>query len=188
MERKQYEFYKEMIYYQYPHNRWTTSQLAQLHQFYISHCSELQPLQKATVKHQGQFGADTALSSSAMGSGAADKGLSTEQIVYNKFIDRLCEWMESFQSLYALFRMNFCQYIYLHFESLFNILFVFDHDEVPRVIISNTHQSFRALLERHGVDFSTPMEGDVKVLEKENECKMEEDEVDDEELGWCVVY
>merc|ERR1719295_2137411 len=93
--------------------------------------------------------------------------------------------MESFHSLYALYRMQFCQYIYLHFDSFFNIVFVFDDDQSPRVIITNTHESFRALLIKHGIVITTPLESehDQKGDDKENEnVMMDEDAMNEEEL------
>ena len=109
----------------------------------------------------------------------------TLKVLYNSFIDRLLEWMESFQSLYAAYRHRFCQYIYLHFDSFFNIVFVFDDDQSPRVIITNTHESFRTHLKKHGVAFTTPLvEVDAENRKQGDHCKMDEDEdgVDEEEL------
>lgn len=186
MERKQYEFFKEMIYYQYPHSQWTPTQLGRLHQFYLAQSGELEPGQKAKVKNRGQFGADTAAPSIASNAKDEDQGLTADQVLYNKFIDRLCEWMESFHSLYALYRTKFVQSIYLHFESFFNILFVFDDLQSPRVIITNTHESFRSLLVKHGITFTTPLEaeheqnGDDK--ENANKLQLDEDGMNEEEL------
>ena len=70
-----------MIYYQYPHNQWSASQLSQLHTFYLSNAGDLEPLQKAKIKNQGQFGADKSTKAIATSLFTEDKGLSADQVL-----------------------------------------------------------------------------------------------------------
>eukprot|EP00483_Globobulimina_turgida_P004456 UN04465 len=89
--------------------------------------------------------------------------------------------MHSFHSLYALFRQQFCRYIYIHFPTFFNIIFCYDtngNEAVPQIIITNTHQSFRNNLKKQNIEFSTPListtannkcDGELDNDDKENE-------------------
>jgi len=181
IEKKQYEFYKNMIYYQYPHNQWDQSQLSILHKFYLKNSQNLKPLQKVGDRNNSkQFGIVSNMANTFENGPNGTKNIG--EYTYNQFIDRLCEWMESFHSLYALFRQNFCKYIYIHFPNFFNVIFFYDSDEMnsnPSVLITNTHQSFRNNLKKQNIIFSTPLM-DIN-NNKENENKNDKDDDDDDD-------
>ena len=174
-----------MIYYQYPHKQWDQSQLVLLHKFYLKNSQNLKPLQKVGDKHQSkQFGIVSNMANT-FENGPGNKNIG--EYTYNLFIDRLFEWMESFHSLYALFRQDFCKYIYIHFPNFFNIIFFNDQshetDSIPSVMITNTHQSFRNNLKKQNIIFSTPLMSANKNNNKENENNDDDDfEMDLEEL------
>eukprot|EP00485_Elphidium_margaritaceum_P005580 CAMPEP_0202705710 /NCGR_PEP_ID=MMETSP1385-20130828/18225_1 /ASSEMBLY_ACC=CAM_ASM_000861 /TAXON_ID=933848 /ORGANISM="Elphidium margaritaceum" /LENGTH=600 /DNA_ID=CAMNT_0049364007 /DNA_START=190 /DNA_END=1992 /DNA_ORIENTATION=+ len=155
-QQRQFEFYQTLLYHEYPSDAWDASQLSTLHAFYLRHASKLEPLQK--VKSAATHSQAHGVTSFADSQHGASENVGGE-LMYNSFIDRLCEWMESFHSLYTSFRQHFCRYFYVHFPHMFNIVFCFAEESGnnPRVIITNTHQSFRNTLQRNNIVFTTPM-------------------------------
>lgn len=173
-----------MIYYQYPHKQWDVSQLSILHKFYLKNSQNLKPLQKVGDKNKStQFGIVSNMPN-IFENGPGNKNIG--EYTYNLFIDRLFEWMESFHSLYALFRQEFCKYIYIHFPNFFNIIFFNDNSNesntFPSVMITNTHQSFRNNLEKQNIIFSTPLMDIINDNNKENKNNDDDDEDFDMDL------
>eukprot|EP01083_Nonionella_stella_P027031 74342_1 len=173
LKQKQYELYRNMIYYQYPHNKWDSLQLAMVHKFYMIHHQSLEPLQRFKPKNRmEQFGQATNSDENTLASNFGES-------IYNMFVDRMCEWMQSFHCLYGLFRQRFVSYIYIHFASFFNIVFCYDASDIPQIIITNTHQSFRNNLKKQNIEFCTPLNKKKNDGDKEN---MDEDAVDGMEI------
>ena len=172
-----------MIYHEYPHNKWDQSQLSILHRFYLKNSLNLKPLQKVIDKNKSsQFGIVTNMSNT-FENGSINNDIG--EYTYNLFIDRLCEWMESFHCLYALFKQEFCDYIYIYFPNFFNIIFFYDKEDkmniIPKVIITNTHQSFRNNLKKQNIIFSTPLM-DIK-KNNENKENINNKTEEDDDIG-----
>merc|ERR1719204_2891226 len=183
LEVRQYTFFKNMIYHQFPDRAWQANRLSAVHQFFLQNAGELEPLQHAKDKaKQSHFGVMSA------GPAADDaKGRRVSEVMYNAFVDRLSAWMQSFHSLYSLFRCADVEFVYLHFAGMFDVLFLHADDaesgsRAPQAIITNTHQSFRNTLTKNNVAFTTPL-ADVHKQDKADAdalARKADDDGDDE--------
>jgi len=187
LERRQYTFFKNMVYYQFPDSAWTPQRLSSVHQFYLQNSSELEPLQHAKDKSkQAHFGVLSG--TNAPSDENSTKGRRVSEVSYNAFVDRLGAWMQSFHSLYSLFRCRNVDFVYVHFADMFDVLFMTSDDGAPQAIITNTHQSFRNTLRKHNVPFTTPLAAAQKLEDTEKAELVRkanddgEDEVDAAEL------
>eukprot|EP01084_Bolivina_argentea_P076284 138235_1 len=103
--------------------------------------------------------------------------------MYNLFVNRMNEWMYSYNSLYGLFRQQFCHYFYIHYNNFFNIIFFYNktnennNEFIPYVLISNTHETFRNKLKKQNIQFITPL-----IENKNNENNNKENDIFDDDM------